>query len=152
MSALNHLNQTTQFLTFYVEEHLFGINILNIRDVLFEQSITAIPLAQSEVMGAINLRGNIVTVLSMRRRLGLDDFLPHHRKNHIIIQYKDEFFDLAVDRVGEVLTVEPNSVEKIPLIVNVEWQKMMIGIVKQKDSILSLLNTDQIISLMLPPS
>jgi purine-binding chemotaxis protein CheW len=117
---------------------------------LFEQDITPVPLAHPELMGIINLRGTIVTVLNMRKRLGLDDFPVLCKKIHIIIQHKDELFSLAIDKVGDVITLNGDLIEQTPIIVNEDWRKLMIGIVKQEDSILSLLDTDATISLMLP--
>ncbi len=144
----SHSQQSIQILITHIENHAFGINLANIRDILFDQMITPIPLSKPDVMGAINLRGNIVTVINMRKRLGLPDFPKDYRKTHVIIEYKEELFDLALDKVGEVITLDQNLVQPTPIIVDAAWQKLMNGIVKQKDSVLSLLNTDPIVSLM----
>lgn len=140
--------QKTQAILVHVGKHLFGINISIIRDILFEQKITSVPLAQPEIMGVANLRGKIVTALNMRKILGLNDFSDEIRKNHIIIQYKDELFDIVVDKVGEVISFDSNEVQETPIIIDSEWQKMVIGVVKQKDMIVSLVNTDTIVSIV----
>ena len=148
MTSNNQSTQKIQTILIHIGNHIFGINISIIHDVLFEQKITSVPLAQPEIMGVINLRGKIVTVLNMRKILGLKDFDDRVRKNHIIIQYNDELFDIVVDKVGEVITFDSNEILQTPIIIDSEWQKIVIGIVKQRDTIVSLINTDKIIAII----
>jgi purine-binding chemotaxis protein CheW len=140
--------QKMQAILVHIGNHLFGINISTIRDILFEQKITSVPLAQPEIMGVINLRGKIVTALNMREILGLNAFSDEIRKNHIIIQHKDELFDIVVDKVGEVISFDSSEIQETPIIIDSDWQKMVIGVVKQKDIIVSLINTDTIVSIV----
>jgi purine-binding chemotaxis protein CheW len=147
---LNNKEKSLDMLVVYIEEHRFGLNVSKVRDILFEQDITPVPLAHPELMGIINLRGTIVTVLNMRKRLDLPDFPVLGKKTQIIVQYKDELFALVVDKVGEVIPLKVSHIEQTPVIVNEKWRKLMFGIVKQPNSILSLLDVDSVISLMLP--
>jgi purine-binding chemotaxis protein CheW len=150
MLTTKKVEKTVDILVVYIEEHKFGINVTKIRDIIFEQDVTPVPLAHPELMGILNLRGTIVTVLNMRKRLGLEDFPDLCRKTQIIIQYKDELFALVVDKVGEVIPLKISHIEQTPIIVNEKWRKIMFGIVKQPNSILSLLDVDSAISLLLP--
>jgi purine-binding chemotaxis protein CheW len=138
----------TQVLLIYIENQVFGLGISDIRDILFDQVITPIPLAQPEVMGAINLRGNIVTVLNMRKIFGFPNFANQQKKTHLIIQHKDELLDLVADKVGEVISFESKAIQKTPIPIDSEWQKIIMHVVRQKNSIVNLLNTDEIVSLL----
>ena len=75
--------ETNMYVTMRIEQQLFGIPVKNVRDVLRQQKITSIPLSAAEVAGSLNLRGRIVTVINLRRRLRLvekemDENLNHH--------------------------------------------------------------------------
>ena len=94
------------FVTFTIAGQLFGVPVLAVQDVLRPQAITRIPMAPPEILGSLNLRGRIVTVVDTRHRLGLPKAAADEKPMSIVVPHGDDLFSLAVDRVGEVLTSE----------------------------------------------
>src|SRR5579864_9644275 len=90
------------FVTFTIAGQLFGVPVLAVQDVLRPQAITHIPMAPPEILGSLNLRGRIVTVVDTRHRLGLPKADSNERPMSIVVPHGDDLYSLAVDRVGEV--------------------------------------------------
>jgi purine-binding chemotaxis protein CheW len=98
-----------QFCTFWLDEHLLGLPIGTVREVLPAQPVTPVPLAPPGVPGLLNLRGQIVTVVDLRARLGLPAQTGDEDSGgvHVIVAGPDGAqTSLFADRVGEVLTPE----------------------------------------------
>src|SRR5262245_36729948 len=87
------------FVTFTIAGQLFGVPVLAVQDVLRPQAITRIPMAPPEILGSLNLRGRIVTVVDTRHRLGLPKADTNEQPMSIVVPHGDDLFSLAVDRV-----------------------------------------------------
>src|ERR1700740_231075 len=104
-----------EYVTAVIGGQLFGLPCARVQDVFMPERLTRVPLASAEIAGVLNLRGRIVTVIDMRRRLGLpprDDDKPMMA---VGIEMKGESYGLLIDTVGEVMklgetTLEPNPV------------------------------------------
>lgn len=134
-----------QFLSFMLEEQIFGVPILQVSDVLGPQTITRIPLAPPAVAGAMNLRGRIVTVIDMRACLGRpprDADQPHMG---IVIDLNGELFSLLIDRVGDVLSLAPDTFEHIPATLDPHWRLVATGVHKLEKEILIVLDVDSLL-------
>jgi purine-binding chemotaxis protein CheW len=94
-----------QLCTFFVGEYHFGIDVLQVQEVLRFHEMTAVPLAPSVVRGLINLRGQIVTAMDLRRRLGLAPSPPEIEHANVIVRTSDGSVSLLVDEVGDVIDV-----------------------------------------------
>ena len=92
-----------QLVTFKTGEYAFGIDVLEVQEVLKHQQMTAVPLAPEEVRGLINLRGHIVTAIGMRERLHLKAVLQGTDQMNLIVSLKDGSASLVVDSVGDVI-------------------------------------------------
>src|SRR6516165_11032150 len=103
-----------QYCTFYVDGHYFGLDVLRVQEIIRYQEMTRVPLAPPVVRGLINLRGQIVTAIDLRRRLELearhDDQLPVN----VIVRTDDGAVSLLVDKIGDVLDVEESLFEPPP--------------------------------------
>src|SRR5947207_13006733 len=104
-----------EYVTVMVGGQLFGLPISRVQDVFMPDRITRVPLAAPEIAGVLNLRGRIVTVVDMRRRLGLPPRTDDKPSLAVGIELRGESYGLLIDTVGEVMklgeaTHEPNPV------------------------------------------
>jgi purine-binding chemotaxis protein CheW len=135
-----------QYVTFKIEGQLFGLNVMLVRDVLRRQRITPVPKAKREVRGVLNLRGQIVTAVDMRRRLGVED-LPDIDPMHIVVEHMDEAYSLVVDTVGEVMTLDESTFEKCPPTMPKNWAAIAKGIHRMQGFLLVALDLGAIMRL-----
>lgn len=104
-----------RWVSFELDGQLFGLDVLEVQEVLRVPDITPTTGAPACVLGVINLRGNIVTVLDLRRRFGLPEAAPTPNSRVIILDLKPQQVGLAVDRVGEIMPVADSDVEAPPV-------------------------------------
>lgn len=129
------------FVTMRVDKQLFGIDVKHVRDVLRNQHITPIPLAPDDVAGSLNSRGRIVTVLDVRKRLGLPPVEGGRKQNtFVVVDVRGELFSLLVDDVGDVLTLSKSRIENTPTNLAQTWKSLANGIYKLDGELLVLIN------------
>ena len=117
-----------------------GINVEKIQEVLRDTSITPVPLAHSAIRGLINLRGQIVTAIDLRQRLGLEPADPARGISTMVLGTDDEPLALVVDSVGDVVHVDEDSFEPPPDTLKGEARRMILGAHKLKRELLLVLN------------
>jgi len=126
--------------TFYLDDLHFGIDVDAVQEVLRYQTMTPVPLAPAVVAGLINLRGQIVTALDLRRRLELperpDGLLP----TNVVLRSSTVGASLLVDAIGEVVDVEEDSFEAPPETVRGMARELILGAYKQPERLLFLLD------------
>ena len=135
------------YVTMRIEDQLFGIPVKNVRDVLRRQKITEIPLSATEVSGSLNLRGRIVTVINLRRRLRLTETENDDKGMFVVVEYKGELFSLMVDSVGEVMTVPSHAIEKTPANLGGAWKEVTTGIYKMSGELLVIIDVQSLLTL-----
>lgn len=133
-----------QFTTFYVNKMLFGVEVVRVQEVLRAQATTRVPLAPPVVSGLINLRGQIVTAIDMRRRLNLPPRGDGARPMNIVVRTADELVSLLVDEIGDVLEVEAAKFERRPQNVDPAISELIRGVFKLKEQLLLILDTESI--------
>jgi purine-binding chemotaxis protein CheW len=134
--------------TMTVSEHLFGVPISRVEDVFVVQAITPVPLAPPEIVGLLNLRGKVVTALSLRARLGLPKGeTGTARPMAIGIERAGEAYGLVVDAVGDVITVDATRREALPGRLQQRWGKLATGIYQLETGLLVELDPDALIRL-----
>ena len=101
-----------QFCTFYIQGLLFGVEVKTVQEVIRHQEMTGIPLAPEVVAGLINLRGQIVTAIDLRRRLGVRDRLADELPMNVVVRTADGAVSLLVDEIGDVVEVEEKDFEE----------------------------------------
>lgn len=136
-----------QFCTFYVGDSLFGIEVLDVQEVLRHQDITEIPLAASEIQGLINLRGQIITTVNLRSRMNLPPYKNNTRSMNVVTRVNDEVVSFLVDSVGDVLEVEKERFEPVPSTVEASTRKLISGVYKLDGKLLMVLNPAKTIDL-----
>jgi purine-binding chemotaxis protein CheW len=118
-----------QFVTVSVGDQLFGLPILQVRDVFVVTEMTPIPLAPTSVAGLFNLRGRVVTVLSLRTMLGFEvEAKAGDELIAIGIEWRGESFGLLVDRVHEVMALATASRDSNPINLDKRWSSLSAGV------------------------
>lgn len=140
----------TQFATFFVTDLFFGIDVLNVQEVLRHQEMTRVPLSPSVIDGLINLRGQIVTAIDMRRRLGLAARTDDGSSLNVVVRTQEGAVSLLVDEIGDVLEVDPSTYERTPDNLAPGSKELIRGIYKLKDRLLLILDTEKTVEL--PPA
>src|SRR3954454_49954 len=103
-----------QYCTFYLDGSYFGLDVLKVQEIIRYQEMTRVPLAPPVVRGLINLRGQIVTALDLRRRLELPDRPPEQFPVNVVVQTVEGAVSLLVDEIGDVLSVREQDFERPP--------------------------------------
>jgi purine-binding chemotaxis protein CheW len=129
-----------QVCTFTLDDMLFGVDVPLIQEVLRPQTMTKVPLAPSVVRGLINLRGQILTAIDLRERLGLTPAPESVSGMNLVIRLPDETVSFLVDDVGEVLDLSEDQFEEAPITLNRTISDVTSGVYKLKDRLLLLLN------------
>lgn len=128
-----------------------GVPVLSVRDVLGPQSITPIPLAPTEVEGAMNLRGRIVTAVDLRRRLGLPA-RPSEAEGgappmSIVVEHGGELYAMLADQVGEVLPLAAADRAPNPPTLDGLWREVSRGVYRRDGQLLILLDVDRLLAI-----
>ena len=135
------------YVTMRVDWQLFGIPVTNVRDVLRQQKVTPVPMSAPEIAGSLNLRGRIVTVIDLRRRLNLSERAEDQKSMFVVVEYKGELYSLMVDNVGEVMTVPDASLEKSPSNLGTSWKEVTTGIYKLADELLVIMDVQKVLTI-----
>ncbi len=131
--------------TFYVGESLCGINILNIQEINKHMDVTHVPQAPEYVVGVLNLRGRIITVIDLGEKLGLSPINKTKDNRNIIVDSQDEHIGLLVDGISDVLHAESNKIEPAPANIGGVKGKFFQGVFKTKDKLIGVLNIEKVL-------
>ncbi|MGC8795200.1 MAG: chemotaxis protein CheW [Bryobacteraceae bacterium] len=142
-TATEALSGAGQYATFFVDGLFFGIEVLQVQEVLRYQEMTRVPLAPDVVEGLINLRGQIVTAIDMRRRLNLRPRPEGMLPMSMVVRTADGAVSLLVDEIGDVLEVDPESFERPPENLEGAARELIRGVYKLKDRLLLVLDTER---------
>ena len=119
-----------QFCTFYVNDILLGIEVLDVQEVLRYQDLTKTPLASSEIQGLINLRGQIIIAINLRARMHLPPSENEKNSMNVVTRINNEVISFLVDSVGDVLEVEDENFEPVPSTVDASTRELVSGVYK----------------------
>ena len=138
------------FVTFTISGQLFGIPILLVRDILHLENIAKIPLAPPKIKGSVNIRGRIVTVVSVRVSLGLKERDNDSDSDKIInmgvtIEQNGNLYTLLVDSIGDVVSPSPDSYEGAPGTLDPTWRAFALGIYRLEGRLMVVLDVDRIL-------
>jgi purine-binding chemotaxis protein CheW len=136
-----------QYCTFYVEDHYFGLDVLDVQEVIRYQEMTSVPLAPPVVRGLINLRGQIITAIDLRRRLELNDRPAGELPVNVVVHTDDGAVSLLVDDIGDVLDVPETAFERPPETLRGTARELIRGAYKLPDRLLLILDTERTITL-----
>jgi purine-binding chemotaxis protein CheW len=136
-----------QFCTFFVDDLFFGIEVLHVQEIIRYHEMTRVPLADPVIRGLINLRGQIVTAIDMRRRLGLSDRPEGSLPMNVVVRTSEGVMSLLVDEIGDVLDIDSSTFERPPQTLSGVTRDLVTGIYKLNDRLLLIMDPEKIVNL-----
>jgi purine-binding chemotaxis protein CheW len=136
-----------QLVTFRVEDLALGIDVLRVQEVIRFQDMTPVPLAPPVIRGLINLRGQIVTAVDLRHRLGVPPLEAGRQPMNVVVRTADRVVSLLVDDIGDVLEIDERQRENVPETLQPPVREMASGIVKLPGQLLVVLDVDRTLGL-----
>lgn len=142
----NNDDSIIQWVTFHLENEKYGIKVMQVQEVLRMTEIAPVPGAPHYVLGIINLRGNVVTVIDTRRRFGLPDAESDDETRIVIIEADNNVVGILVDSVAEVVDLRTSEIETAPNVGNDESSKYIQGVSSRDDELLILVDVNKLLS------
>ncbi len=138
-----------QFCTFFLNKMFFGIDVQHVQEVIRPQAVTRVPLAPADICGLINLRGQILTVIDLQKRLEMEESAMRSSPGfNIVVCTDDELVSLLVDDVGDVLAFPHNNLQPPPATLKGKMRQMLAGAYPLAEGFLLVLDTEKILSLV----
>lgn len=134
-----------QFATFHLNSELFGINILQVQEIQLPQPVTAVPRAASHIKGLISLRGQIVTLVDLRKRLRMDESEPIETPYHIVVKTPSTMACMEVGAIGDVVNVPAEDFRPPPESVHEVDRKFLEGVYSMPAGILTILKISEVL-------
>jgi purine-binding chemotaxis protein CheW len=141
----NMASRTVEMATFYVGKALCGMDILNVQEINKLMDMTTVPQAPDDVMGILNLRGQIVTIIDLGKKLNLGKTELSDMSRNIIVNSKDEYIGLLVSRISDVVEAEWDKVEPPPANIGGVQGKFFKGVFKTKDRLIGVLDVEKVL-------
>lgn len=132
-----------QYCTFNLGDLFLGLPVQRIQEVIRYQEMTRVPLASADVRGLINLRGQIVTAVDMRRRLGLPERASDQLPMNVVLRRDDGAVSLLVDDIGDVLELSEEAWEPTPRTLKGAARELISGVYKLEKGLLLVLDADK---------
>lgn len=136
------MTTVTQYCTFSLDGLFFGVEVQKVQEVIRYQEMTRVPLASRVISGLINLRGQIVTAIDLRRRLGLAERPADKLPMNVVVRSDDGAVSLLVDEIGDVQEVQDSLFERPPETLQGEARNLIRGTYKLNDRLLLVLDTE----------
>ena len=138
-------DEVLQWVTFRLENETYGVNVMQVQEVLRYSDIAPVPGAPSYVLGIINLRGNVVTVIDTRARFGLmpDEITDNTRV--VIIESNKQVIGILVDSVAQVVYMKASEIEPAPNVGTDDSAKFIRGVCNRDNELLILVDLDKLL-------
>ncbi len=138
--------EEVQYIVVKLGDEQYGIDIRHVDNIVRMTRITRVPKSQPYYVGVINLRGEVVPIMSLRKRFGLEDDVYNNATRIIIIRMEDQsMIGFVVDEVREVVNIDPRKVEKPAFKLDEKNASFLAGIGKKGESLISLLNIQAVV-------
>lgn len=138
-------SEDLEFSTFYVGGALCGINILSIQEINKHFEITRVPQSSDFIEGILNLRGRIVTIIDLGRKLGLDPVNKDNNNRNIIVNSEEEHIGLLVDAISDVVIAKSENIEPAPSNIGNVKGKYFQGVLKTEKQLIGILDIDEVL-------
>ncbi len=135
--------QSEQLCTFFLDGHFFGVPVQQVQEVIRYQEMTRVPLMPQVVRGLINLRGQIVAAIDLRRRLGMGERAADQLPMNVVVRTADGALSLLVDEIGDVIEVEETSFEDLPETLQGSVRTVIRGVHKLHGRIVHVLDIEK---------
>ena len=135
-----------QYVTFRLDEETYGINVMQIQEVLRYTEIAPVPGAPDYVLGIINLRGNVVTVIDTRKRFGLSQSEVSDHTRIVVLELEGQVIGVLVDSVAEVVYLRQSEIESAPNVGNEESARFIQGVCNKNGELIILVEFEKMLS------
>jgi len=135
---------TDQLITFQLDDQILGVDIMAIREIRAWSPATPLPNVPPYVRGVVNLRGVVLPVLDLRRRLGWGTTDPTARHVIIVVRIGDQLQGIIVDAVNDIVTVAPESMQPLPDMGDSDASHFLDGLVTIDDRMILVLSLDRL--------
>lgn len=142
----NSNDEIVQWVTFRLADEVYGINVMQVQEVLRVSEIAPVPGAPHYVLGIINLRGNVVTVIDTRIRLGLATTEVTDSTRIVIIETARHVVGILVDCVAEVVDVRTSEVESAPNVGSDDSANYIQGVASRENELLILVDLNKLLT------
>jgi purine-binding chemotaxis protein CheW len=140
------MSDRQQFATFFLGDSYFGVEVERVQEILRHQAMTPVPLSSSVVRGLINLRGQIVTAIDLRCRLGLEARVDGQPLMNVVVRSSGGGVSLLVDDIGDVVEAEESTFERPPDTLDGDARKMIRGVHKLNERLMHVLDTEEVLN------
>ena len=134
-----------QFATFYVGSVLLGVDIRIVQEINRQSEITEVPHAPEHVRGVINLRGDVATVIDLRRVFGLPRVAATRDTRNLIVHSQGEAIGLLVDSISDILTLRSDEISPPPANIDEIDGRFIAGVHTRESEIVVLLNVEKVL-------
>ena len=145
-AAENTKDEIIQWVTFRLDNEKYGIRVMQVQEVLRMTEIAPVPGAPDYVLGIINLRGNVVTVIDSRKRFGLSDNEADDSTRIVIIEADKHVVGILVDSVAEVVDLRTSEIDAAPNVGNDDSSKYIQGVSSREKELLILVDVNKLLS------
>jgi purine-binding chemotaxis protein CheW len=135
-----------QLVTFRLKDETYGINVMQVQEVLRVTEIAPVPGAPSYVLGIVNLRGNVVTVIDTRTRFGLPMTELDDSSRIVIIESEQQVVGILVDSVAEVVELRQSEIDSAPNVGNDESSRYIQGVASRDDDLLIVVDLNKLLT------
>lgn len=135
-----------QWVTFRLDNETYGINVMQVQEVLRVTEIAPVPGSPNYVLGIINLRGNVVTVIDTRQRFGLMPRDMDDSTRIVIIEVNKQVVGILVDSVAEVVDLRSSEIETAPNVGSDDSSKYIQGVSSRDEELLILIDLNKFLS------
>ena len=135
-----------QLVTFRLADETYGINVMHVQEVLRITEIAPVPGAPDYVLGIINLRGNVVTVIDTRSRFGLPRTETDDSSRIVIIESERQVVGILVDSVAEVVELEQSEIDSAPNVGNEESSRYIQGVANREEDLLIVVDLNKLLT------
>ena len=144
------MNTSREVCTFFLDGHLFGVDVVEVQEIISPQQMTRVPLAPPAVAGLLNVRGQLVTAIDLRRRLELRDRPADRLPVNVVVSTDDGAVSLLVDEIGDVLNVTGEGFERVPETLKGAARDLIRGVYKLDGRLLLILDTARAVTVTGP--
>ncbi|MCD6292268.1 MAG: purine-binding chemotaxis protein CheW [Deltaproteobacteria bacterium] len=138
---------TLQLCSFQLADALFGIDTMLVQEIIKVPEITKVYQAPEEIIGIINLRGKIVTIIDLAIKLDLPTDVETSNRRIIIVESRNEPFGLMVDTINDVIHIDGDELDSAPANVRIAQGRFITGVFRDEEQLIAILNIEEIISL-----
>lgn len=137
----------TQYVTFLLDGALYGIEVNKVTEILRGEDITNVPLSPDAITGLVNLRGQIATLIDLRKQLKLPRREDEKDTMMVVVTLDGETLSLMVDSIGDVREVDESDFEAPPDTLSAEMRELILGAYKLSDDLLLVLDVERVVAI-----